>query len=125
MDMDEKIASPFEPDILSRHYFESLNKRTLLDPEKKLMLAVLEDAINCFQHNLMAQSASGKRLFEEAEQWILEKDVHWLFSFESICNNLNINPAYVRRGLLQWKQLLGHPGPRTGERWPAKLPKVH
>ena len=110
--VDERIAALFEPDILSAHDFENLRRRTLLEPEKKLMLAVLEDAINCFQDNLMARSVSGKKLFEEAEAWILEQDGQWLFSFESICNVLNINPGYVRRGLLQWKQkkLPNHPG---------------
>ena len=35
-------------------------------------------------------------------------DIHdhsdWLFSFENICETLQLNPGYIRRGLLVWKQ---------------------
>jgi len=66
---DENIVSLFEPDMLvSAQYFENLRSKTLLEPEKRLMLAVLEDAINCFQHNVLAQSGKRKRLFEETKE---------------------------------------------------------
>jgi len=52
---DEKIASLFQPDtLLSAQYFDTLRRKTLLEPEKRLMLAILEDAINCFQDNLFS-----------------------------------------------------------------------
>jgi len=74
------------------------------------MLAVLEDAIQCFQDNASARSGRRKRLFEEAEEWILEANSDWVFSFESICEVLGFNPQYVRQGLLRWKEknLLKH-----------------
>ena len=101
---DEKIASLFQPDtVLSAQYFENIRRKTLLEPEKKLMLAILEDAVNCFQDNLSAQNGKGKKLFEEAEQWIVELGGDWIFSFEHICEALGFNPEYVRQGLLQWK----------------------
>jgi hypothetical protein len=102
---DEKIASLFQPDtVLSAQYFENLRRKTLLEPEKKLMLAILEDAVNCFQDNLSAPNGKGKKLFEEAEQWIVELGSDWIFSFEHICEALGFNPEYVRQGLLQWKE---------------------
>ena len=52
---EEKIASLFEPDtLLSAQYFDSLRRKAILEPEKRLVLAVLEDAINCFQDNVLA-----------------------------------------------------------------------
>ena len=66
---DESIISLFEPDtLLSAQYFENLRSKTLLEPEKRLMLAVLEDAINSFQNNVLAQRGKRKRLFEEAKE---------------------------------------------------------
>jgi hypothetical protein len=95
----EKIASLFQPTTeLAPDYFEKLRQKTLLGPEKRLMLAVLEDALKCFQ------SAKRKRLCEEAEQWILEEGSTWIFSFENICEVLTINPEYLRQGLLRWKE---------------------
>ena len=102
---DERIASLFEPDtLLSAQYFGNLRRTTLLEPEKRLMLAILEDAINCYQDNLLAKRGSAGRLFTEAEEWILEKGSDWIFSFKNICETLGFNPEYVRQGLLCWKE---------------------
>lgn len=103
--MDEKIASLFQPDtLLPAQYYGNLRRRTLAEPEMRLILAILEDAINCFQDNLTAESGKGKKLFNEAEEWILEEGGDWTFSFRNVCELLGLNPAYVRQGLLRWKQ---------------------
>jgi hypothetical protein len=102
---DEKVASLFQPDsLLSAQYFETLRRKTIFEPEKRLMMAILQDAINTFQDNLLLQSGKGKQLFDEAEEWIVNQDGNWIFSFESICQILGFNPEYVRHGLLRWKE---------------------
>jgi hypothetical protein len=102
---EEKIASLFQPDmLLSAQYFENLRRRTHLEPEKRLMLALLEDAINCYQDNLISRSGKKKRLFEDTEQWVLRTDGDWIFSFDNVCDALGLNPEYVRQGLLRWKE---------------------
>jgi len=68
------------------------------------MLAVLEDAVFCFQKNLVAQTGNKKTLFQEAEDWILEEECEWLFSFENICEALGINAKYLKKGLMGWKR---------------------
>ncbi|HEX9661524.1 MAG TPA: hypothetical protein VGB27_04490 [Candidatus Binatia bacterium] len=102
---EEKIASLFAPDtLLSAQYFDNLRRKTILEPEKKLVLAVLEDAINCFQDNVLAESGKAKKLFDEAEEWVLDEGGDWIFSFRNVCEHLGFNPDYVRRGLLRWKE---------------------
>jgi len=102
---DEKIVSLFQPDtLLSAQYFDTLRRQTLLEPEKRLMLAILDDAINCYQDNLFYQRAKNRRLFDEAEEWIVTAGGEWIFSFDHVCESLGFNPEYVRRGLLQWKE---------------------
>jgi hypothetical protein len=79
--MDERIGSLFQSDsLLVAQYFETLRRKTLFEPEKRLMLAILEDAINCFQDNLLAQDVRNSRLFHEAEEWIVEADSDGVFS---------------------------------------------
>jgi len=103
--VEEKVVSLFEPDMLqSAQYMENLRRKTPIEPEKKLMLAVLEDAINCFQANVMAERGRPKKLFNETVGWFLDRDDDWPFSFESVCGVLRLNPDYVRRGLLRWKE---------------------
>jgi hypothetical protein len=72
--------------------------------EKRLLLAVLEEAVGTFQRNLHAKSRRGQRLFHEAEEWIASPDTSWMFSFESICHTLGLDPHYLRRGLERLKE---------------------
>jgi len=102
---DEKIAFLFGPDtLLSAQYFENFRRKTLLEPEKRLMLAVLDDAVNCFQENFLAQSGRGKKLFDEAEEWILDEARDCIFSFENICEVLGFSGEYLRHDLVRWKE---------------------
>ena len=68
------------------------------------MLAVLESAVEDFQKYVLARNPRGKRLFQEAEEWFLEKDSEELFSFENICETLQLHPDYIRQGLMVWKE---------------------
>lgn len=103
--MDENIGSLFQPDtLLVEQYLRNFRRRISLEPEKTLMLAVLEDAINCFKDNVAAESEKKKRLFEAAEQWILADDGDWVFSFQITCEVLGFSPEYVRQGLIQLKE---------------------
>lgn len=105
IDAAEKIASLFEPDtLLSAQYFDNLHRKTILEPENRLLLAVLEDATNCFKDNVLAESGKAKKLFDEAEEWVLDEGGDWIFSFRNVCEHLGFNPDYVRRGLLRWKE---------------------
>ena len=65
------------------------------------MLAVLQDAVECFQKYVRAQDGKGKTRFREVEDWIMEEDSNEVFSFENICEVLGIDPRYLRRGLLR------------------------
>ena len=94
----------FEPDILSSHqYFQLFRHKAHFDPEEKLMFAVLTDAIECFQKYHGANAHRHRRLFSEAEAWISTRNSAWPYSFENICETLNIDPNYLRLGLMQWR----------------------
>jgi hypothetical protein len=72
--------------------------------EEKLMLAVLENAIEQFQEYALAEDPKGKALLREVEEWLWDDDSDWFFSFESICETLQFSPDYLRQGLLLWKK---------------------
>jgi hypothetical protein len=102
---DEKIGSLIQPDtLLVEQYLNNFRRKISLEPEKRLILAVLEDAINCFRDNVAEHSPKKKKLFEAAEQWILADDGDWVFSFQNTCEVLGFSPEYVREGLIQLKQ---------------------
>lgn len=101
----EKAGSLFQPDtLIAFQYFNAVQKKTQLAPEQRLMLAVFEDAIRCFQKYVHAQDGKGKKLFQEAEEWISEENTDWPFSFEQICEVLGFGSNYLRKRLMQWRK---------------------
>jgi hypothetical protein len=103
--LDEKLPGLFEPDtLLPIQYFEAMRRKHLLEGEKRLILSVLEDAVECFMKCIDSPTNKGQRLFREAEEWINLEDKHWVFSFDNVCEMLDIHPEYMRRGLRDWKQ---------------------
>jgi hypothetical protein len=83
---------------------EKLFKKDIREGEERLMLAVLENAVERFQKYVLARKPRGKKLFQEAEEWFLERNSDELFSFENICDTLQLHPDYMRQGLLRWKE---------------------
>jgi len=102
---NELGSSLFEPDeLLSAQYYERNKKKIETTPETALVLAVLEDAIDCFQKHLLARDGRGETLFKETEAWILDNDEKNVFSFKNVCAILGIDADYLRLGLLRWKE---------------------
>ena len=93
----------FESDVLiSEIWGAAQPQRTKLSSEKRLMLAVLHDAFECYQKYVFAEDRLGRELFAEAAAWIHCTQSKGLFSFESISETLDIEPEYFRRGLAEW-----------------------
>ncbi len=76
-------------------------------PECQLLWAVLKEAIETFMKHYPATTIRGQRLFHEAEQWIFQDDYNWLCSFINICHILELDPEYIRRGLINWRDTQG------------------
>jgi hypothetical protein len=101
----EPISSLAEFDILGlQQYADQWQRTNGLQPEKSLMLAVLLDAVECFQKCALLHDEYSKRLFRETEIWIFEDDQERLFSFVNVCEALGLYPQYLRKGLLRWQQ---------------------
>lgn len=95
----------FQPDLLlPSQFFTALRGRSQGDGQRRLMIAVLEDAIECFQKYVDAKDSRGQQLGTEAEEWFLTDEPNWLFSFANVCETLDLNPAFLRQGLLAWKE---------------------
>ena len=104
LSMEERVTSLFQPDtLLPEQYLDTYRRKLHLEPEKKLMLAILEDGIACFQKYLFARDGKGKALFREAETWVEDKGGEAVFAFDSVCESLGLDPEYVRRGMRTWK----------------------
>lgn len=120
LDLDSRSTVRFQPDELAAHQYQKTFERVRpLQPERRLMLAVLEDAIICFQRYLNAKGGKEKKLHQDATAWIFDQNDMRAFSFESICAVCGLDPDYVRRGLLNWSQQMN-----SVKTQPNRVPQV-
>jgi hypothetical protein len=73
-----------------------------LQPEQRLMLAILEGAVSDIQKYATAMTGRGRGLFAEADAWMHSTASEQPFDFESICQTLGLDPSYIRAGLQRW-----------------------
>src|SRR6202167_6833212 len=78
-----------------------------LTGEQRLMLALLADAINVYQQGAMSRNTRKRLLFIDAERWITGgARCRHVFSFDTVCDALGINPGMLRRRMMAWKHEL-------------------
>ena len=76
-----------------------------VDPHRQLMAAVLQTAVDDCWDSVSPRSAgygtfAAGRRFREARVYMLSKDREWPFSFENLCDALDLDVREVRRALL-------------------------
>lgn len=101
----DRTGSPFEPDILLADQMSYTSRHgRYLEGEKRLMLAVLEDAVDCYKKCAFTRDPRGQKLFNETCRWVASNDSRWLYSFYNICHELSLDPSYIRKGLRKWRE---------------------
>lgn len=101
---EDVVARLFEPDLITpEQHRDRVQMERTDQPEIRLMLAVMEDAVATYQRYASEQGRRNRRLFEEAESWINSTDTSWPYSFENICGALGFEPETLRKGLENWK----------------------
>lgn len=104
-EIDSRLTVLFQSDELAAHeYQKTFEKVRPLQPERRLMLAVLEDAIMCLQRYLHAKGGKEQKLHEDAVSWIFDESDNGVFCFENVCEVCGLDPDYLRMGLLKWRK---------------------
>jgi hypothetical protein len=76
---------------------EQIARRHALDPERRLMLAVLQEAVTSY---LAAGQRGLRENLREVEAWVASDDTSWPYSFGNLCDALGLDRSAVRRALL-------------------------
>jgi hypothetical protein len=102
--IEESAGPVFQPDtVLPSQFFVALREKAFIEGEKRLMAAVLADAVDCYMKQAFSTDTRGRNLFLDAEAWLFTDERGALFfSFRNICDLLNLEPEYIRRGLREW-----------------------
>ncbi|MBM4264911.1 MAG: hypothetical protein FJ145_26240 [Deltaproteobacteria bacterium] len=99
----------FEPDtLLPAQYYATVQKGHQQAPERRLMVAVLEDVVACLSVNPNTCSRRQRLEFHSAHSWVNAPiQGEWVFSFHHICDTLGFDTGFLRRGLNQWAKRYG------------------
>jgi hypothetical protein len=99
---DDFLARILEPDVfLPAQFYGTGGLSRKLEGEKRLMIAVLKDAVECLEKYRESRSSTGRINYENAIEWVMDNSTDWLFSFANICDLLGFDPEYLRDVLLK------------------------
>jgi|SRR5262245_24738813 len=99
---DDFLARILEPDIfLPSQFYGSGGLSRKLEGEKRLMIAILKDAVECLEKYRGSRSSAGRINYQNAIDWVEDTGTEWLFSFTNICDLLGFDPHYLREVLLK------------------------
>ena len=99
---DDFLARILEPDVfLPSQFYGTGGLSRKLEGEKRLMIAILKDAVECLDKYRGARTSQGRSHYESALEWVQDKGTDWLFSFTNICDLLGFDPDYLRSQLLR------------------------
>ena len=105
--VEDPALTMVEPDTMTPlQFYDRIFAEASLVPEKRLMLAVLEDAIASFQRAFIQPRIALEEGEDfDVEEWLESDDMSWPFSFASICQAKPLlNPANSRRmGPRSWR----------------------
>jgi hypothetical protein len=99
---DDFLARILEPDVfLPSQFYGAAGLSRKLEGEKRLMIAILKDAVECLEKYRGARTSAGRSHYESAIEWVKDTDTEWLFSFTNICDLLGFDPDYMREVLMK------------------------
>ena len=100
----ELLESEIAPEsVLPAQFYDRPFGGARIQPEKRLQVAVLADAVLTFHRWAGDGRARARRLFAEVETWFASDDTDGSFTFITICHSLNFDPDYIRGGLRDWR----------------------
>ena len=95
---DDVLPPPLEPRaLMPAQFFTQRERRNAQSSIRRLMYAILEDAVNVYTSEV--RSSRQSRTFQQTRRWIDSNDKAWVFSFLRICEALDLDPEYIRRGV--------------------------
>jgi hypothetical protein len=117
----EDLAEP--QGVLPSQFFSTAGRAAQVEGERKLMVAVLEDAFRCFRKYASASNRRGRRLFRQAEEWFMEPDTGAALTFDYVCEASGLDAEFIRSRLrvLQRQSLQAA---RFGERVSSEAPAM-
>jgi hypothetical protein len=88
-------------DIFPETFFAPL--RAAEGPKKRLMAAVLEDAVHVYAGRAEARTRHQRELVRDVDAWFETDDAGAPFAFRRVADELGFDPGWFRRVLARWR----------------------
>jgi hypothetical protein len=95
--------------VLPLQFYGARRGTSEVEPLWRLMVAMLVDAVRCFQTKFERRQPGMRQEFAEVRSWIFSDEDDGPFSFRAICDALEVDAETLRKGLVRWaaKRLSG------------------
>ena len=100
--LEDEFSGP--QGVLPTQFYGARRDASETEPWRRLMAAMLVDAVRCYQTKFQSRQPAGHHEFVEARAWIFSDRDDGAFSFRAVCDALELDPETVRRGLAHWKE---------------------
>jgi len=97
----EILEEEFDP-VLPAQWFVDAGRAAAMQPEKRLMFAVLSDAVDIVMTAQSTTNVRRRMLFHETVAWLRCDDREWPYSFVNLCDGLGFDAARLRVGLARF-----------------------
>jgi len=102
----EEKAHIFGPElILPIQYSPPRHSEGRCEGERRLMLAVLEDAVVTLKIHMRGPSVHSRRIVAEIENWLASGSRAHTFAFGTICDVLGFDVTAVRQAVKDWTRV--------------------
>ncbi len=93
-----------EEAVLPVQFYGARRGAATIEPLRRLMVAMLVDAVRCFQTKFGARQPATRQEFVEVRSWIFSDEDKGTFSFKAVCEALELDPKAIRKGLVRWEE---------------------
>jgi hypothetical protein len=90
--------------VLPVQFYGARRGAATIEPLRRLMVAMLVDAVRCFQTKFGARQPATRQEFAEVRSWIFSDEDQGTFSFKAVCDALEIDLKVIRTGLVRWME---------------------
>jgi hypothetical protein len=98
---DDFLTRVLEPDtVLPQQFYGKRSVSGHMEGERRLMLAILQDAVECLEKYRRSKNSIHRELYQDALKWVQDSNTRWLFCFNNVCDFLGFDPEYLRQFLI-------------------------
>ena len=90
--------------ILAQQFHGARRGSSNVEPLRRLMAAMMIEAIRSFQKNWQATTRAARQEFAEVRSWIFSDNEDGPFCFRAACDALQLHPDALRKLLVQWRK---------------------